>query len=72
MEAAILQRHRCDLSGDHSVLGCTLSRRLLPQPPGIDATASHTQLATKTGEGVLLIQLHDQAKPLGGSCSLAK
>ena len=72
VEAAVLLEHRRDFSGDRRVLGRTLSRGLLPLPPGVDAAAGHAQLPAQRGDGVLLGQLIDQAKPLGGSCSLAK
>lgn len=34
------------------------------------AAAGHSQTATEPDDGVLISQLIDQAKPLGGSCSL--
>jgi hypothetical protein len=68
----MLLEHRVDLSGDHSVFGCTLSRRILPLPPGVEATAGHAQLPAQPGDGDLSNQLVDKAKPFGGSCSLAK
>lgn len=72
VEAAMLPEYRLDLSGDHSVLGRTLPRRLLPLSPGVKATAGHAQLLAQPGNRVLICQLIDQAKPLGDSCSLAK
>ena len=72
VEAPVLAEHRLDLSGEPGVLGRPLSRRLLPLPPGVVATAGHPQLPAQPGHGVLSGELIDQAKPLGGSCSLAK
>jgi len=72
VEAAVLQKHRLDLSGDQSVLGRTLSRRLLPLPPGVEATAGHAKLPAQPGVRVLVGQLVDQAKPPGDSCSFVK
>ena len=72
VEAAMLLEQRLDLSGDHSVLSRTRSRRLLPLPPGVEATAGHAQLPAQPGNGVLICQLLNQAKPFGDSCSLAK
>jgi hypothetical protein len=72
VEAAVLLKHRLDLSGDQSVLGRTLSRRLMPLPPGVEPTAVQAQLPAQPGDRVLVGQLVDQAKPLGDSCSLAK
>ena len=72
VEAAMLLEHRLDLSGDRRVLRRSLSRRLLPLPPGVETTAGNAQLPAQPGHRVLNGQLIDQAKPLGGSCSLAK
>lgn len=72
VETAMLLKHRRDLSGDRCVLGRTLSRLLLPLPPGVETTTSHAQLPAKPGHRVAACELVDQAKPLGGSCSFAK
>jgi hypothetical protein len=72
VDGAILLEHHLDLSGQSGVFGHKLSRRLLPLPPCVVATAGHAQLPAQPGDGVLLGQLIDQANPLGGSCSLAK
>jgi hypothetical protein len=71
VEAAMLPEHRRDLSGDRRVLGRTHSRRLLPLPPGVEATAGHTQLPAQPGHRVATWELIDQAKPLGGSAPAA-
>jgi hypothetical protein len=72
VEAPVLLEHRLDLRSEPGVLGCPLSRRLLPLPPGIEPAPGHRQLPTQPGERVLSGKLIDQAKPLGGSCSFAK
>jgi len=72
VEATVLAEPRLDLSGEPGALGRPLSRRLLLPPPGVEAAAGHTQLPAQPGDRVLSGQLIDQAKPLGGSCSLAK
>ena len=70
VEAAMLLKHRRDLSGDRRVLGRSLSRRLLPLPPGVKAATGHAQLPAQPGHRVAACELVDQAKPLGGNCSL--
>jgi hypothetical protein len=73
VEATVLLEHCLDFSGDQGVLRLPLSRRrLLPVLPGVVTAAGHSQPATQPGDGVLISELIDQAKPLGGSCSLAK
>jgi len=73
VEAMVLLEHRLDFSGDQGVLRLPLSRRrLLPALPGVVTAAGHSQSAAVPGDGVLISQLIDQAKPLGGSCSLTK
>ena len=68
-----LLEHRLDFSGDQGVLHLPLSRRcLLPVLPGVVTAAGPSQPATQPGKGVLISELIDQAKPLGGSYSLAK
>jgi len=73
VEAMVLLEHRLDFSGDQGVLVFPLSRWcLLPVLPGVVTAAGHSQPATQPGNGVLINELIDQAKPLGGSCSWAK
>lgn len=67
VEAPVLQEHRLDLSGKPGALGRPTSRRLLPFPQGLEATAAHRQLAALPGRRVLSGELIDQAKPLGAS-----
>jgi len=64
----MILEHRRDLNGDHSVLGRSLRRRLLPLPPGVEATSGHAQLPAQPGNRVFLSQQVDQAKPFGASC----
>ncbi len=72
VEAPVLTENRHDLSDDHGVFSRPLSQRLLPLQPGVEATAGHAQLLAQPEEGVTTYELIDQAKPLGGNCSLAK
>ncbi len=60
VEAAMLLKHCCDLSGDRRVLGRSLSRRLLPLPPGVETTAGHAQLPAQPGHRVTTCELIDQ------------
>jgi hypothetical protein len=69
----VLLEYGLDFSGDQGVIRLPLSRWcLLPVLPGVVTAAGHSQPAAEPGDGVLIGELIDQAKPLGGSCSLAK
>jgi len=72
VKAAVLLEHRCHLSGDGSVLLGPGTGVLLPLPPGVEAAAGHSQLLAQPEHRKADRQGLDQAKPLGGSCSLAK
>lgn len=52
VETAVLLEHCLDLSGEPSVHGRPLSRRILPLPSGVVAPASHPKLAEKPGHRV--------------------
>jgi len=72
VEAVVPIKHRLHLSCDDGVLLGPYARVRLPLPPGVEAAAGHTQLPAEPGHRKAIRQLADQAKPLGGSCSLAK
>ena len=72
VEAAVLLQNRCHLGRDGSVLLGTRTRVALPLLSGVEAAAGHTQLAAEPGKGTAITEFADQAKPFGGSCSLAK
>jgi len=72
VEAAVPIEHRLHLGRNDGVLLGPWARVVLPLPPGVEAAAGHTQLPAEPGHRNAIRQLADQAKPLGGSCSLAK
>ncbi len=72
VKATVTFKHCLHLGRDDCVLLGPWARVVLPLPPGIEATAGHTQLAAQPGHRKTVSQGHDQAKPLGGSCSFAK
>ena len=72
VEAAVLLKNRCHLGRDSSVLLGIGTRIALPLLSGVEAAAGHTQLAAEPGNGKAITEFADQAKPFGGSCSLAK
>jgi len=72
VEAAVPIKHRLHLGRDDGVLLGPWARVVLPLPPGVEAAAGHTQLPAEPGHRKAIRQLADQAKPRGGSCSLAK
>ena len=72
VKAAVLLKNRCNLGRDGSVLLGTGTRVALPLLSGVEAAAGHTQLAAEPGNGKAITEFADQAKPFGGSCSLAK
>jgi hypothetical protein len=47
VEAPVLLEHRLDLSGQACILGRSLSRRLLPLPPGVGASRAAVPLALR-------------------------
>ena len=72
VDATVLLEDGLDLSGQSGVLSRTLSRLILALPPVIVAASCHPQLTAQPGHPVLISELLDQAKPLGGSCSYRK
>ncbi len=72
VRAAVLLEQRCHLNCDGIRLLCPGTGVLLPLTPGIEAAAGHTQPAADLGNGEAFTQRLDQAKPLGGTCFLAK
>jgi len=73
VEATVFEEHSLDFSSDQRIVRLALSRRqLLPAVPGVIAAAGNNQPATQPGDMALISELIDQAKPLGGSSSLAK
>ncbi len=72
VEPTVPIKHCLHLGREDRVLTGPTARVLLSLPPGIEAAARHTQLPAQPGHRKAIRQLADQAKPLGGSCSLAK
>lgn len=68
VEAMVLLDHRLNFICGLGVLHLPLYRRCL-LPVHLTA-AGHSQPASQPGNGVLMSELIDQAKPLGVSCSL--
>lgn len=66
VEVPVLLEHRLDLSDEPSGLSRPLSQHLLPLPPGEVAAPGYPQLPAQPGHRVLISELIDQAKPLGG------
>ena len=72
VKATVPFKHLLHLGSERRVLQSPWARVVLPLPPGVEAAAGHTQLPAEPGHREAIRQLADQAKPLGGSCSLAK
>jgi hypothetical protein len=67
-----VQKSQTTSGRDGSVLLGTGTRVALPLLSGVKAAAGHTRLAAEPGNGKAITGFADQAKPFGGSCSLAK
>jgi hypothetical protein len=73
VKSPVLLEHCLDFSGDQGVIRLPLYRQcLVPVLPGVLTAAVNPRPTVEPGDGVLIAELIDQVKPLGGSCSLAK
>lgn len=70
VETAVPIKNRLHLGCDGILLLGPWPRVVLPLPPGVETAAGHAQLPAEPGSGEAGREGLDQAKPLGGSCSL--
>jgi hypothetical protein len=72
VEATMTIENRPHLARERLVFPSPSAWVQVPLTPGIEAAAGHSQLLAQPGHRKAVRQGLDQAKPLGGSCSLAK